>query len=188
MSSRQERYYERQQYHPGQQEIAHSTYNMIIGGTLAWGFLVNCFMVAFCADSVIKIASSGPMFYILYFALVLIGSLMVNGSDSPVVSFIGYNLIVVPIGMVLTVVLTAFSIAGCQDLVATAFGITTIVTIGMMMLSAAFPQFFLSIGRTLGITLLLTIVVELVMFFIGASLGIIDYVVVLIFCGYIGYD
>jgi len=40
----------------------------------------------------------------------------------------------------------------------------------------------------LGITLLITIVVEIVMMFLGANLGIIDYIVVLIFCGYIGYD
>lgn len=113
---------------------------------------------------------------------------MVNGSSNPVVSFIGYNLIVVPLGLVLTVLLNLFSLAGYDAIIATAFGITTIVTIGMMMLSAAFPRFFLSLGRTLGVTLILTIVVEIIMLIAGASLGIIDYVVVLIFCGYIGYD
>ena len=41
---------------------------------------------------------------------------------------------------------------------------------------------------TLCISLLITVVVEIILFFVGIQLGIIDYVVVLIFCGYVGYD
>lgn len=188
MSSRQERYAERQYLRPGEHEVDPSTYNLIIGGTLAYGFLINCIMVATCADFAFKLFSNSVVFYVLYFLMVIAGSFMVNGSSNPVVSFIGYNLIVVPLGLVLTVLLNLFSLAGYDAIIATAFGITTIVTIGMMMLSAAFPRFFLSLGRTLGVTLILTIVVEIIMLIAGASLGIIDYVVVLIFCGYIGYD
>ena len=188
MSSRQERYAERQYLRPGEREIDPSTYNLIIGGTLAYGFIVNCLMVATCADFAFKLFSNSVVFYILYFAMVFIGTMMVNCSDNPVVSFIGYNFIVVPLGLVLTVLLNLFSLAGYDKVIATAFGITTIVTIGMMMLSSAFPRFFLSLGKTLFITLLLTIVVEIIMMIAGASLGFIDYVVVLIFCGYIGYD
>ena len=69
-----------------------------------------------------------------------------------------------------------------------AFGVTAVVTLAMMFISSIFPSFFLSLGRTLGVTLLLTVVIELIMYFAGFSLGIIDYVVVLIFCGYVGYD
>jgi FtsH-binding integral membrane protein len=58
----------------------------------------------------------------------------------------------------------------------------------MMVVSSVFPNVFLSIGRALGITLLITVLVELVMMLFGASLAITDYVVVLIFCGYVGYD
>ena len=60
----------------------------------------------------------------------------------------------------------------------------------MMLLSSFFPKFFASstMGKTLLVTLLLTIVIELIMMFAGADLAIIDYIVVLIFCGYIGYD
>ena len=188
MSSRQERYAERRYLRPGEHEIDPTTYNLIIGGTLAYGFIVNCLMVATCADFAFRLFSNSIVFYILYFAMVIVGSIMVNNSTNPVVSFIGYNLIVVPIGLVLTVVLNLFSLAGYDKIIATAFGITTIVTVGMMMLSSAFPRFFLSLGKTLFVTLILTIVVEFVMFLLGANLGIIDYIVVLIFCGYIGYD
>lgn len=188
MSSRQERFAERQQFHYGEKELDPSTYNLAIGGTLAYGFVINCIMVATCADLAFNLFSNTIIFYILYFAMVMLGSYMVNKNSSPAMCFLGYNLIVVPIGLVLTVLLNLFSMAGYDSIIATAFGITTIVTVAMMMISAAFPRFFLNIGSTLGITLLLTIVVEFIMFLAGASLGFIDYIVVLIFCGYIGYD
>ena len=187
-SDRQQRYMERQYVHPGEQEVSASTYNMVIGGVLAYGFIINCLMVALCSDAIYSLASNPIMFYIFYFAMIVVGSLMVNGSKNPVISFIGYNLIVIPLGFVLSIIITGFASIGYTSIIATAFGITAVVTLAMMAVSSAFPNFFLSLGRTLGITLLITIVVELVMMFLGANLGIIDYVVVLIFCGYIGYD
>lgn len=188
MASRQERYAQRQYLRPGEKEIDSSTYNLIIGGTLAYGFIINCIMVATCADLAFSLFQNPVAFFILYAVMVIAGSIMINSSSNPVVSFVGYNLIVVPLGLCLTIILNAFSIAGYDKVIATAFGITTIVTVGMMMLSSAFPRFFLSLGKTLFITLLLTFVVELIMYFAGASLAVIDYIVILIFCGYIGFD
>lgn len=95
---------------------------------------------------------------------------------------------VVPIGMVIAVSVTLYSAIGYNMIVATAFGITAAVTLVMMIISSIYPNFFLSMGRTLGITLLITVVVEAIMLIAGASLGIIDYVVVAIFCLYVGYD
>lgn len=187
-SDRNQRYLERQQLHYGEEEISPQTYNLIIGGVLAYGFIMNCIIVATCFDAAVNLMSNSFVFYILYFAMVLIGSFMINGSKNPVVSFVGYNLIVIPLGLVLSVLLNAFAMAGMQSVVTTAFGITAIVTIAMMLASSLFPDFFLSIGRTLTVTLLITFVIELVMGLLGANLGIIDYIVVLIFCGYIGYD
>ena len=58
----------------------------------------------------------------------------------------------------------------------------------MMAVSSVFPNFFLSMGRVLGISLLACIVIEVILMIAGAPLAIMDYIVVLIFCGYIGYD
>lgn len=167
-------------------EITPQAYNMIIGATLLYGFLINCFMVAFCYDAV---ASMNPIaFTISYFVMALIGGFMVNKSESPVVSFIGYNLIVIPMGLCLSLIINTYLSYGYQNTVLAAFLITAVVTIVMMVLGAMFPTFFLSIGRTLGVSLLITVVVELILFFIGIDLAITDYIVVLIFCGYVGYD
>lgn len=167
-------------------EISTQSYNMIIGATLLYGFIVNMIMVSCCFEFA---KSMNPIvFTIAYFVLAITGGFMVRKSDNPVISFIGYNLIVIPMGLCLTIIINAYSMGGYESTIITAFLITTIVTLAMMGLSAAFPRFFLSMGKTLCISLLITVVAELILFFIGIQLGIIDYVVVLIFCGYIGYD
>lgn len=59
----------------------------------------------------------------------------------------------------------------------------------MMLLGTLFPRFFASIASALTIALLLVIVVELVeVFILGIHHGVIDWIVVLIFCGYVGVD
>lgn len=190
MSSRQERYMERQQYQSGKQTVSDTVYNLLIGGTLFYGFLVNCLMVALFSDSIVEFAinTGGIGFFIVYAIMVIAGSIMVNKSTNPAISFAGYNLIVIPMGMCLTILLEAYVSAGYSTVIATAFGITGIVTLIMMAVSSVFPNFFLSMGRVLGISLLACIVIEVILMIAGAPLAIMDYIVVLIFCGYIGYD
>ena len=43
-----------------------------------------------------------------YFVSCLIGIGLSKGSDNPVVSFIGYNLVVVPVGVILSIALTGY--------------------------------------------------------------------------------
>jgi FtsH-binding integral membrane protein len=58
-----------------------------------------------------------------------------------------------------------------------------------MIISTIFPQFFLSLGRVLLFALLGSLAVELIGGLIfRLNLGIMDYVMVVIFGGYIGYD
>ena len=175
----------------GAEVISESKFNLILGGCLFWGFLVNCILCSVFADSIVDFAyNNGIMFFISYFVLVVIGNLMVTKSDNPAMSFVGYNLIVIPVGMVISMALSIYVAEGYASIIPVAFGITAAVTLGMMLLSSIFPAFFSSnaMGKTLFITLLLTIVIEFILFLTGASLGIIDYLVVLLFCGYIGYD
>ena len=180
---------DRSLYNEGDVEISERAYNLVIGGVLLYGFLVNCFMVAFFSDAAFDFVYNNTlMFYIVYIVMCIAGGLMVHRSSNPVISFIGYNFYVIPLGLIISASLQLLSYAGATDIVVTAFGITAIVTIAMMVASTLFPNFFLSMGRTLFVTLAITVILELILTIAGASLGIIDYVVVLIFCGYIGYD
>lgn len=171
--------------------ISNEAYNLVIGGVLLYGFIVNCIMTACFSNAITHLIIDNPIiFYISYFILAIAGSIMVKKSDNPVVSFLGYNLIVVPIGLVISFTVTAYTGFYGSSIVTSAFAITAIVTFIMMCVSSIFPNVFLRMGRTLGITLLVTVLTESIMMLVLGSyaLPIIDYIVVAIFCLYIGYD
>nr|WP_267869172.1 Bax inhibitor-1 family protein [Shewanella electrodiphila] len=159
-------------------------YNLVIGLTLCWGFGVNWWMVTNISPEAIASVNSW-VFFIGYFASCFLGIYLFSSSDKPIVSFIGYNFVVVPFGFIINLVVSQYDAA----LVSEAIRITGLVTIGMMCLGTLFPAFFSKIAGALTIALLLVIVVELIEIYVfGIHHGILDWIVVLIFCGYIGYD
>jgi len=75
------------------------------------------------------------------------------------------------------------------SLVLDAMRVTGLVTFVMMILGTLFPAFFKRIIGALTIALFIVIIVELIEIFILKNHhGIIDWIVVVIFCGYLGYD
>ncbi|MGI2150271.1 Bax inhibitor-1 family protein [Shewanella baltica] len=159
-------------------------YNLVIGLTLIWGFAVNYWMVTNIDPE--AIASVNPWIFLIgYFASCFFGIYLFQKSSNPVVSFIGYNFVVVPFGLIINMVVSQYD----PELVTEAIRITGLVTIAMMCLGTLFPAFFQKIAGALTIALVLVIVVELIEVFIfNTHHGILDWIVVLIFCGYIGYD
>ncbi|WP_134677071.1 Bax inhibitor-1 family protein [Ectopseudomonas khazarica] len=164
--------------------ISPAVYNLVIGLTLLWGFAVNWGMVD--AISVEWIRSINIwVFFGGYFASCMLGVYLFSSSSNPLVSFVGYNLVVVPFGLIINLVVSRYD----ANLVQQAIRLTALVTLGMMALGTLFPAFFQRIASALTIALLLVIVVELVEVLVfGIRHGILDWIVVLIFCGYIGYD
>jgi FtsH-binding integral membrane protein len=164
--------------------ISATAYNFAIGLTLCWGFAMNWLMVTNIDPQ--SIADVNPwIFFIGYFASCFFGLYLFNKSSNPLVSFIGYNFVVIPFGLIINLVVSGYD----ASIVSEAIRITGLVTIGMMCLGSMFPAFFKKISGALSIALLLVIVVELIEIFVfGIHHGIIDWIVVLIFCGYIGYD
>ncbi len=164
--------------------ISATAYNLAIGLTLCWGFAINWLMVTNISPE--SIVSINPwVFFIGYFASCFFGVYLFDRSSNPLVSFIGYNFVVVPFGLIINLVVSGYD----SSLVSEAIRITGLVTMGMMFLGSMFPDFFRKISGALTIALLLVIVVELVEIYIfGVHHGIIDWIVALIFCGYIGYD
>ena len=164
--------------------MSERNYNITIGMTLMWGFALNLLTVMTVPVDVIM-AIPEWMLLVGYFICVIAGTMMFSSSDNPVVSFAGYNLVAIPIGIVLTPFILSFD----PEIVQQALMVTTGFTGLMMALGTVYPKFFLSIGRTLMMSLISVIVIELMLAFVfGMSLAIMDWVVALIFCGYIGYD
>lgn len=163
--------------------ISARKYNFIIGAVLLYGFIATLIITKTIGPIAINI---NPFALLIgYIVLVLIGSFIVNGSDNPVISFLGYNLIILPIGVVLT------SLAYVYDpgLIFRAVVVTACVTGIMMIVSMIVPSFFLKLGRVLFMSLLLVIIVEiLAIFFSWKIFHVTDVIVAVIFCGYIGYD
>ncbi|MGI2173272.1 Bax inhibitor-1 family protein [Shewanella ulleungensis] len=170
--------------HTNDKIISGSTYNFVIGLTLIWGFAINWLMVL--NISVESISSINPIiFFIGYFASCFFGIYLFKKSDKPIVSFIGYNFVVVPFGLIINLVVSQYN----PDIVQEAIRVTGMVTFVMMLLGSMYPAFFNKIAGGLTIALICVIVVELIEIFIfDTHHGILDWIVALIFCGYIGYD
>ncbi len=160
------------------------SYNLVIGLVLLWGFLLNWIIVReIPVEKVLSIDIR--IFLIIYFISCFFGVYLFNKSTNPFISFIGYNFVVIPFGFVINLVVSRYN----SELVLEAMRITGIVTLLMMILGTMFPRFFQKISSTLTISLFIVIIVELFeLFVLGVHHGIIDWIVVIIFCGYIGYD
>jgi FtsH-binding integral membrane protein len=176
--------FHRTEYNSAGPQLSGSIYNLIIGLTLCWGFLVNAIMVKSIPAE--TIAAINPIVFIIGFlASAFFGTYLFSKSDNPAVSFLGYNFVVLPFGLIINLVVSRYD----PDLVYDAIRITGIVTAAMMVLGSLFPVFFQRIQTALGFALITVIIVELVEVVVfGVHHGIIDWIVVLIFCGYIGYD
>jgi FtsH-binding integral membrane protein len=167
--------------------ISSRAYNLIMGLVLCWGFFINWLMVKYIAPETIANLTGGNsfVFFIGYLASCFFGVYLYTKSDKPLVSFLGYNFVVLPFGLIINLAVNSYE----PEIVLEAIRITGFVTVIMMILGTLFPKFFQKIAGALSIALIIVIIVEVVEVFIfKVHHGILDWVVVLIFCGYIGYD
>ena len=179
-------YAERSVLREGETELSERTFNLIIGGMLLWGFLLNYLIVTLFERRVGSLlAATGPWgFLIGYIVLVLIGNWLIS-AKGPALSFLGYNLIALPVGVVVCLCVDGIP----ASTVKTAVLITAIVTLSFMIAATVFPGFFLGLGRTLCFGLLIALAAELVATFIfRVRTSIFEWVFVGLFSLYIGYD
>lgn len=164
--------------------ISTRLYNFIIGAVLLYGFLLNVIIVK--SVPVASLLSINIwVFLIGYFVSCMFGIYLFTSSSNALVSFIGFNFVAVPFGLIVNIVTSQYS----PDLVINAMQVTTVVTCIMMLLGTAYPKFFESIASGLFWGLLASIIAELILTFVfKMNLGIMDWIIAAIFCGYIGYD
>jgi FtsH-binding integral membrane protein len=116
----------------------------------------------------------------------IIGIVISVKSDNPIISFIGYNMIVVPFGVILGPTVNHYS----PDVVRDAFMMTGGITLLMGGAAVCFPSAFKNLGTPLFFALFGLVIVRILQIFIPALAGLtwIDYVAAGIFSLYIGYD
>lgn len=157
-------------------------YNLVIGACITYGFVVNAIIVATCSDFFMAMS---PAVFIIGYILVAILGIALTMSDRPLISFIGYNLVVLPLGALLSTCLPNHDTINVLQ----AIIITGIIFLVMTCLATAFPNIFSKLGRGLFISLIVLIVVELVSIFIFGFFGtIFNWISAVIFTLYIGYD
>lgn len=163
--------------------VTEKAYNLTIGLTLLWGVLINVVMATFFTYQILSM--NYLLVVVLYFAGTLGCSILVHKSSSPAMSFAGFTGMAISMGLLLTFYVTAFT----GHSVAYAFIATALITVIMVLLSMLYPEFFRNLGRTLFVSLIGCILIELIgSLVLGLPMTIIDYAVALIFCGYIGLD
>lgn len=158
-------------------------YNSVIGMVILWGILVNILIYRLFAPYIIKL---DYRILTLGYLITAIGCFsVVVKSHKPAYSFLGFTGLAAAMGTVLTAILSMYD----GLIIYRAFLATGIVVSSMMIVSMIFPGFFQSLGKTLSLAMIGSIVVEMVgSVLMHLPMYLMDYIVVIIFSGYIGYD
>ena len=108
--------------------IGDRAYNAIMLGVLLWGLLVNYLLCLYVGDA---LRAVNPLVFLLgYMICAFVGIRIAARSQKPLISFLGYNLVVVPFGLVISVMVEAYG--GIHStVVRDAFVYTMLITGGM---------------------------------------------------------
>ncbi len=165
--------------------ISDRSYNLILIGTLVWGLLVNVVICSHVGDVTRYI--SPIAFIVLYFISATAGIMISRKSNNAAVSFVGYNLVVIPLGLTISMLVAEYGGIDAA-VVKNAFLYTMLVTMGMLGLVLIFPAFFSKIGNALLGLLIGLILGEVVLMFMGVRQTVTDWIAAGIFSLYIAYD
>ena len=165
--------------------VGMSMYNLVMGGLVLYGIIANIIICLTCTKFALSI---NPLVLIIgYIVLVLAGTVMLHHTKSNALRFVGYNMVVIPLGLVLSVVIESYG-GMSAAVVHQAFIYTVIITAVMVMLSVAFPRFFSKIGSMLLGCLLGMLIAYIVLWIFRIDTIMIAYFGAALFSLYIGYD
>ena len=172
-------------YYDDSEIIEQRQYNLVLAGTLLEGLVVNYILCLTMQDYVLSLSPTA--FFIGYIVSCFAGIMLSSKSNNPFISFIGYNLVVVPVGLVISISVYAFGGVN-SPIVRQTFLVTAIIVAVMVVLSMIFEDFFSSLGKVLGCSLLIILIVDGVSLLFGIGFTLITLFGSAIFSLYIGYD
>ena len=168
----------------GSSDMSRNAFYLTIGGILVWGFIATAF-----ASSLTKAWEPNIwVFLIVGLGLPILGIVM-SAKLGALGSFIGFNLVAIPFGLILGPVLAAYEVAD-PGVVGEAAILTAIVTGVMTVTGFLFPSFYSKIGGALFTALLVLLGVSVATLFMPELFHLtwIHYVAAGVFALYIGYD
>ena len=169
----------------GVEQLSRRGYNCAIIAVLLWGLIVNVILCATVGD-VYRLINPA-LFLILYLVCSFAGIYIAGRSRNPLVSFLGYNMIVVPFGLTVSTLVEAYGGIGSQ-VVRDAFIYTALITAGMLCATVAFPEMFKNLGGALLGCLIGLIVCEVVLLILRIDQVVTDWIAAGLFSVYIAYD
>ncbi len=165
--------------------VSNRAYNGVLLGVLLWGLLANVLLCTFVHDLYSHI--SPTVFLIGYSLCAIAGIAISRRSRNPWISFLGYNLVVVPFGLMLSTVIEAYGGIDSK-IVSDAFLYTLLIAVGISGAALAFPKLFEKLGGMLAGILFGLIICEVVLLILGRDQQITCWIAAGLFSVYLGYD
>ena len=154
--------------------ISTRAYNAVMIGVVVWGLLVNVLLCTYVGDVYRYI--NPVAFLILYFVLAFGGIFIASKSDNAGISFLGYNMVVVPLGLAIAAMVAEY------------FLYTLVVTLAMLGIEMMFPAFFEKLGMALLGCLIALLLCEVVLLLFRVRQNVTDWIASGLFSVYIAYD
>ena len=127
-------------------QISRRTYNLVLCGTLLYGFIINLILCITVKD-VTKFIK--PWIVLLLFIIFFqLGCLIVTISTNPVICFIGYNIAIIQIEVALSLAVQLYG-GFSSDVVTKAFLVTVCLTGTMTVFATVRPDYFCNLGKIL---------------------------------------
>lgn len=164
--------------------LTNNVYNLAIGLIVLYGLIINIILCAAIPDITLYIQPL--LFLVLYFVCAILGVFISNMSKNSLVSFLGYNMVVVPVGLAVSMAVNYYGGLN-SEIVLNSFVYTTGVTCMMVIASVVCPKLFSKLGPFLFISLIAIILVGIVEIFLGQFI-LVSWIAAVIFSLYIGYD
>ena len=166
--------------------LSRRAYHFLTGAIVAASLMIIGLEYTYCLNNPWIIESLNLAFviacYVVPFAGIIIMALASREHLGLMV--VGYCMVTLTLGFLMAIVLTGYTAASIQR----AILITAIIAISFATLGFAWPQLFRRIFPICVAALGIMIIIEIVMMFLNIPSGWNDWVVIVIFCGLIGYD
>ena len=168
-------------------EMSPRAYNLVMSALIFLGFCAMGAGAYFTSTMAFaRMMMSGAALPLVFgsFILTIAGIVMMSGKQSVGLSLTGYVIFASTFGLTASFGLANYDLPTIN----TAFIATAAITFVFGALGVTFPKFFQRVyGIGFGV-LLATILVEIVLMFMGVSQSITDLIVIVVFAGFIGYD
>lgn len=170
--------------------ISRRAYNALTYGLVTVSFIILWGTYQFAngggLDGIIR---ANPLVVLIGSLVATIGGVVLmsvgKSKQSVPLALAGYVIFSLTFGITMALALQHYSIGT----ITYAFGITACVSGIFLIAGVMFPQFFARIGGVLFVGLIGVCLAEFIaVFFFHASQTIFDYIVIVLFCGFLGYD